>query len=154
MARMLLGAKRTMMIANYDYAMLLHFLKQHGWKPAGTAEPIGWGARPGVELAKQSKPWNGSLYFVGYGQRVMPDEAAGMAEKLEDLLPGIPEHDTMAAKVGMIIDMPYHKRIRVPRAGVPVSGYEYFSGEQRQVVHRFIQFAREGGFAITQTRFQ
>ena len=154
MARLLLGAKRSFLIANYDYAMILHFLRQNGWVPSGTAEPVGWGVRRGLDSRGQGKPWNATLYFVGHGQRVMPGEALAMAERLEDLWPDIPSHDVMAPKVGMVIDLPYHKRIRVPKAGVLVSGFEYFSGEQRAVVRRFINFALEGGFAITQTKYQ
>lgn len=127
--------------------MLMKLAYDSGWRPLGCLPPEDFQA---VDLNGNPVRFFSMDYFSRKGQRVLPVDAAAIADALESALPDIPDFDAMGLKVSSSIDMPGLGRpMRTIRPGVKVNPYEYFSGDNRQTLRRIIEFCRAGGFAIS-----
>ncbi len=97
---------------HYSWRRALRLAERYGWRPAGTH-------------GADSEPWTGS-YFSRAQQLVMAEDAAALAQSLQEALPDVPKHDAMKnlrTRLGMLPDvvwfsgetrgMPRHPRIRV-----------------------------------------
>ena len=126
--------------------MLMKLAYDSGWRPLGCVEPLDWQA---IDQHGNPRRFFSMDYFSRRGQRVLGADAAAMADALESGLLDVPPFDALGMKVAVSIDMPNVARpLRALRPGVKVNPYEYFSGDNRDMVRRFIDFCRAGGFEI------
>lgn len=117
-----------------------------GWRPMGCVEPDDWKS---IDENGSPQRFFSMDYFSRRGQKVLPADAAAIADALESGLLDVPTFDALGLKVVSSIDMPGMPRpMRSLRPGVKVNPYEYFSGENREPLKKFIAFCRAGGFAI------
>jgi len=132
---------------NRSWGMVMKLAFDSGWRPMGCVEPDGWQA---VDEMGNPKRFFSMDYFSRKGQKVLPVDAAAIADALESGLMDVPTFDALGLKVGTSIDVPgFDRPLRALRPGVKVNPYEYFSGDNREPLKRFIAFCRGGGFAIT-----
>lgn len=135
-----------MTFSNRSWGMLMKLAYDSGWKPMGCQEPLDWQA---VDAQGNPRRFFSMDYFSRRGQRVLPVDAAAMADALESGLMDVPTFDALGMKVSTSIDMPGLDRpLRALRPGVKVNPFEYFSGDNRGVLKQFIAFCRGGGFEI------
>jgi hypothetical protein len=146
MPRVLVNPSGSIDYSNLEYGVLMKFAYISGWKPAGTLEPVGWSERTWPDGLP--RPWRSMNYFSRLGQRVTDEDAAAMADTLEAVVDDVPGHDALAHKVGTIIDLPFRRRIRLIKPGVYASPFEFFSGENKPLLYRHIEFCRGGGYTI------
>jgi len=126
--------------------MLMKLAFDAGWTPMGCVEPDDWRA---VDGQGNPQRFFSMDYFSRRGQRVLPADAAAIADALEGALPDIPDFDAMGLKVASSIDLPGVARpVRSIRPGVKVNPFEYFSGPNREPLLAFVAFCRLGGFTI------
>jgi hypothetical protein len=131
---------------NRSWGMVMKLAYDSGWRPMGCVEPEGWQA---VDEQGNPRRFFSMDYFSRRGQRVLPADAAAIADALESGLLDVPTFDALGLKVSTSIDMPGMARpMRSLRPGVKVNPYEYFSGENREPLKQFIAFCRGGGFEI------
>jgi hypothetical protein len=90
---------------------------------------------------KERPEWDGN-YDTNDGQRVTAEDAAALADALEQALPDVPSHDALAHKTKEVGGM------RCIPIDADVSPLEYFSGKGRARLTAFIRFCRAGGFEI------
>jgi len=139
---------------------MLELAYGYGWELAGT-EPGRWVDTSTGELDEQLSPdpdeWHGS-YFGNDAQWVTDEDAARIADALEQALDDIPDFDT--GEKWMTYGPTNLPTSSVERSlveeGFAVSGpngslspLEYFSGEDKQLVRDFIAYCRAGTFYIT-----
>ena len=136
-----------MTFSNRSWGMLMKLAYDSGWRPMGCVEPDNWRA---IDDAGNPQRFFSMDYFSRRGQRVLPADATAIADALESGLLDVPTFDALGLKVASSIDMPgVDKPMRTLRPGVKVNPYEYFSGDNREPLKRFIAFCRADGFAIT-----
>jgi hypothetical protein len=138
---------------------MLELAYGYGWKLAGT-EPGQWVDRLTGELGEQMYPnpdeWDGS-YFGNCFQWVTDEDAAHIADALEQALDDIPDFDTDEKWVEYgptnLPTSPVERSL--VEEGFAVSGPneslsppEFFSGEDKQKVREFIAYCRAGAFCI------
>jgi hypothetical protein len=153
------GAGGYYRFSNTSWRKVLELAFEYGWKPAGT-EPGRWVDPSTGELDKQMSPnpdeWDGT-YFGNESQWVTDEDAAHIADALEQALDDIPDFDTGEKWVMYgptnVPTSPVERSL--VEEGFAVSGpngslspLEYFSGEDKQLVRDFIPFCRTGAFYI------
>lgn len=79
---------------------------------------------------------------------VSDDDAVAIADAIERTLDDIPNHDAVAHKVISTLDLPFGRPLRALNPLAEVSPYEYFCGEGKARLVKFIGFCRCGGFRI------
>jgi|SRR5215204_2593331 len=141
-----------------SWRKILELAYEYGWKPQGT-EP-GQRYDENGELIKQLSPdpdeWNGGYFSSDY-QWATDEDAANIADALQQALDDIPDFDTDEKRVEYGPDeLPTSQVgrslveqglvVNVPNASL--SPVEYFSGEAKQKVRDFIRFCRAGEFYI------
>ena len=89
------------------------------------------------ELAR-AYGWKGTT--IEPGDYVSEEEAASLADALEEALPDIPDDDAVGGRTEWIGD--YH----LPTAGVTPT--EWFSGAAKIYYKEFIRHCRAGGFTV------
>jgi len=89
------------------------------------------------ELAR-AYGWKGAT--IEPGDYVTEEEAASLADALEEALPDIPDDDAVGGRTEWIGD--YH----LPTAGVTPTGW--FSGAAKIYYKEFIRHCRAGGFTV------
>ena len=89
------------------------------------------------ELAR-AYGWKGAT--IEPGDYVTEEEAASLADALEEALPDIPDDDAVGGRTEWIGD--YH----LPTAGVTPTGW--FSGVAKIYYKEFIRHCRAGGFTV------
>lgn len=146
MPRTVKGPGGEITFSNFQWGMVMKAAHQWGWKPRGTLEPADWSSRKGPD--GEPRRWYRNNYFSRAGQQVTDEDAAEIGRVIEDALPDVPDHDAIAHKVGSTIDMPGAKQLRILRPGVRFSPYEFFSGPDKQLLRRFAEICRAGGFQI------
>ena len=97
-------------------------------------------------------PWRKRSFFSGYSsndhQCVTDEDAASLADALEQSLADIPDHDALEHKT-VIGTLPNGKTLELVDADADVSSVEWFSGNRRKrLVMGFIVFCRSGAFLI------
>ncbi len=135
--------------SNQQWGMLMKLAFDHGWRPMGCQPPADWDQR---FLDEDGVPrrFFSMDYFSRNGQRVMPADAAAIADALESALDDVPTFDALGLKVLSEIQLPHLDRpLRALRPGAKVNPYEFFSGPNRVTLLAFIEYCRGGGFAIT-----
>jgi hypothetical protein len=127
--------------------MVLRLALDNGWKPRGTEPPPGF--QPELEAdGLTTRPWDPQNYFARKGQRVTDEDAAALAAALEQAMPDVPGHDAVGHKVVSLLDTSLAGRFRVLNPYKKVHPFEYFSGENKARLQRFIDFCKAGGFRI------
>jgi hypothetical protein len=153
------GAGGYQRFSNTSWCKMLELAHMYGWKPAGT-EPGQWVDQSTGELNEQMSPdpdeWDGS-YFTNDFQWVADEDAAHIADALEQALDDIPDFDTNEKWVEYgSTNLPTSPVERsLVEEGFVVSGpneslssLEFFSGEDKQQVRDFIAYCRAGAFFI------
>ncbi len=146
MPRVLTNEVGSVSLTNIEYLNLMRLLYRSGWRPEGTLAPAGW--KPRRRKDGQKRVWPKMNYFSRMGQEVTDMDALAMAAAIESVLPDVPEHDAMEHKIGQVIDLPYRAPIRMPRVGVRYNAFEFFSGQSRDLLVRFSEMCRAGGYHI------
>jgi hypothetical protein len=153
------GAGGYLHFSNTSWCKMLELAYGYGWKLAGT-EPGQWVDPSTGELDEQMylnpDEWDGS-YFGNCFQRVTHEDAAHIADALEQALDDIPDLDTDEKWVeyGPTILPTSPVERSLVEEGFAVSGPneslsppEFFSGEDKQKVRDFIAYCRAGAFCI------
>ena len=153
------GAGGYQRFSNTSWCKMLELAYRYGWKPAGT-EPGQWVDPSTGELTEQLSPdpdeWDGN-YFTNASQWVTDEDAAHIADALEQTLDDIPDFDTDEKWVEYgPTNLPTSQVERsLVEQGFAVSGpneslspLEFFSGERKQQVRDFITYCRAGAFFI------
>src|SRR5215204_7497515 len=153
------GAGGIQRFSSTSWCKVLKLAYGYGWKPQGT-EPAQWYDENG-ELVKQISPdpdeWDGNNYFSSDFQLVTEEDAANIADALQQALDDIPDFDTDEKRVeygpGELPTSPIERSfveqglvIEGPNASL--SPVEDFSGEAKQEVRDFIRFCQAGEFRI------
>ena len=146
--------------SNTSWCKVLELAYGYGWKPAGT-EPGQWVDPSTGELAEQLSPdpdkWDGN-YITNAAQWVTDEDAASIADALEQALDDIPDSDTGEKWVtygpanlptGPVERSLVEEGLAVSGANGSLSPPEYFGGEAKQRVRDFIAYCRAGAFYIT-----
>ena len=147
MPRSLTGPAGTIVVGNLSWAMVLKLALDAGWKPRGTAPPedfYGEVERDGYT----TKQWNPRNYFSRRGQSVSEEDALAISEALTKALQDVPDHDAVAHKVMGFIDTSLIGRFPILDPKRKVNPFEYFSGENKNRLRKFIVYCRAGGFKI------
>ncbi len=147
MPRSLIGPAGTIVVGNLSWAMVLKLAIGSGWKPRGTAAPADFYGEVEAD-GFTTKQWNPRNYFSRRGQQVSEEDALAIAEVLTKALEDVPDHDAVAHKVMGYIDSSLMGRYRILDPTRRVNPFEYFSGENKTRLRRFIRFCRAGGFRI------
>ncbi len=106
---------------------------------------LGWGNLLQLALTNRWKPERpADFYLYNDGQTVSDIEARALAHAIEQALPDVPDFDAMAHKTGEVLIGEH--AIRVLKA--EVNACELFSGENKDLLREFVQFARNGAFQI------
>ncbi len=139
-----LGSKAGQFSAtNTTWYHILNMAVQYGWEPVGTSAsrfdycndvPIGEG--------ETRSDWDGGYTTNDY-QVVEDEDARNMADALERALPDIPDVCAMTDKISNR-GTPYE----TVDMRIPVNHFEWFSGERKGYLKRFIAFARTGCFRL------
>ena len=116
-------------LANRIWEILLVLAVKYGWEPHQ-------GSMGDATTESTVGDWR-DKYIHGAGREVNTADAANMANALEAALKEIPDDDGEA-------EADVHTNV----AGLPVSPYELFRGDGKQVIRELIQFCRDGGFRI------
>ena len=153
------GAGGVQRFSNTSWCKMLELAYGYGWKLAGT-EPGQWVDPSTGELIEQLSPdpdeWDGG-YFTNEFQWVTDEDAAHIADALEQALDDIPDFDTDEKWVEYgPTNLPTSQVERsLVEQGFAVSGpneslspLEFFSGERKQQVRDFITYCRAGAFFI------
>jgi hypothetical protein len=77
--------------------------------------------------------------------RVTDADAIALAEALKRALPDVPRHDALAGHPDRTLRWSY-RAIGGPFLSAPPSLYEWFSGENRQMIEEVITLAGQGSF--------
>ena len=136
----------------------LELAHEHGWEPAGTEAPDVMVYNPDgtvdEEMTAQyryaAEEWSGD-YFSNSRQWVTEEDAANIADALEQALDHIPKERTVGMEAATI----HHKTPTGETiSGVPaetgehLGPYDWYSGEAKQKLRDFITFCRAGAFSI------
>ncbi|MBL0871214.1 MAG: hypothetical protein IBJ18_11630 [Phycisphaerales bacterium] len=149
MARTLIGKHGTLRMTNLQYGLAMKLVYDLGWKPAGTLPPLAYeGEDPPLDEEGNPKRWPKMNYFAGAGQRVSDADAKRLGEKLEDMLLDIPNHDATMHKVMQVIVLPPLGEMRVLKPGEKVNMVEFFSGRNKNILRKYAEFCKQGGFSI------
>jgi len=146
MPRTLVNDTSSVSMTNLEYTELMRMIYRAGWRPEGTVAPEGW--RPKRRKDGTVRKWPRMNYFSRMGQSVTESDAQAMADVAESVLPDIPDFDALGHKIYQTIDMPDRAPIRFPRPGSKYNSFEFFSGESRKIVERFVHLTRTGSFQI------
>lgn len=148
------------------WTKILDLAKFYGWEPAGTIDPAVYFAEDADDpeqvrkVEEDKKNWEGD-YTTNSGQEVTAADALALAAALERSLDDIPDNR----------DMPPHKiTVKAEDAdnlpdginflirelggdGMIISNpnlhpYEYFGGDRKEMIFKFIDFCRAGAFRI------
>jgi hypothetical protein len=111
----------------------IHVVKREPWRR--WLDDRSWDR---VRKLARAYGWEGAA--LEPGDYVNEEEAARLAEALEEALPDIPDHDAVAGRTEWIGD--YH----VPTAEVTPT--EWFSGAAKIYYKEFIRHCRAGGFRV------
>jgi len=122
--------------AQWAWPKLLRLAEAHGWKPRGTSQPQ-------EELRYfPNGMWDNRNYTTNDGQIVSAEDATALAAALESALPQIPHEDALA-------------KYRTAEGGIEIApnppdavDADWFSGETKMQVVKFIAFGRGGSFRI------
>lgn len=95
------------------------------------------------------RAWNAMDYSSRRRPMVTAEDALHLAEAAERMFDDIPGHDAIAHKVLSTLDFPFGKPMRVLDPLADISPLEFFCGEGKARLRRFIDFCRAGGFQIT-----
>jgi hypothetical protein len=153
------GAGGVQRFSNTSWRKMLELAYEYGWKPAGT-EPGQWVDPSTGELIEQLSPdpdeWDGN-YRTNASQWVTDEDAAHIADALEQALDDIPDFDTDEKWVEYEpTDLPtspverslVEQRLAVSGPNESLSSLEFFSGEGKQKVRDFVAYCRAGTFFI------
>lgn len=127
-------ADASMKIPERIYEVLLSMAFQRDWLPLGPDVP---GQRHIEDRHRyDDKDWRDD-YFTPEGQFITDEDAMGIAQALNRFLPEIPDDDAVVVEDD-----------RTHLAELPVSPYELFRGDGKQLVRDFIAFCEKGGFSV------
>lgn len=129
----------TRRFSQSTWSSMLKLAYLYGWKPLGT-EPGGW-IDPDTGPWYHPVSWDGN-YTSNDLQWVTEEDAARIAEALENALEDIPDHDVGETTVE------YGPKMVFTGPGVPGGLLEYFSGAGKQRVRDFVAFCRVGAFFL------
>lgn len=147
MPRTITAQLGSLTFSNHCWGMLMKLAFDSGWKPMGCQPPDDWSA---IDGQGNPRRWYSMDYFSRKHQRVLAADAMAIADALESALPDIPTFDALGLKVASSIDLPsLDNPLRSLRPGVKVHPFEFFSGSNRATLTRFIEFCRQGEFAIS-----
>jgi hypothetical protein len=132
-----------------SWQRLFALAREQGWTPSGIPEPIL--TEPWDPLTDEPPPlpppWGNAQGPLRL--RIAEEDAASMADALENALPDIPRFDALSEKTLFRIDSTTMIPVRVLKPGVRVSHYEYFSGANRVAMERFISLLRSGPVIVS-----
>lgn len=143
---------------------VLSLAHQYGWEPRGTrpGAPAYMYCMTEAEEKELDQNWNGN-YVTNDGEIVTPEDAAAMAAALEKALDDIPEHNAARHKEMTLAESmaeqgcppdriaqmnPAVANMLIIRGVETMNNFEFFSGQTKDVLIRFIAFCREGAFEI------
>ncbi len=147
MPRTLTSPAGTIVVGNLSWAMVLKLALDTGWKPGGTEAPEDFYGEVEPD-GFTTKQWNPRNYFSRRGQRVTDEDATAIADALVRALEDVPDHDAIGHKVSGIIDTSLIGKFRILDRSKKVHPFEYFSGENKNRLRKFIAYCRGGGFKI------
>ena len=147
MARTLTSQSGTIVVGNLSWAMVLRMALDSGWRPQGTDAPDDFYGEVEAD-GYTTKQWNPRNYFSRRGQRVRDEDAAAIADALTRALEDVPDHDAVAHKIMGTIDTSLIGKFRILDTRNKVNPFEYFSGDNKVRLRRFIAYCRAGGFRI------
>ena len=172
MAYDLIGKRSDLCFNNKSWAMLIDLALRYGWKPTGARDPEALEDRsddnavqrprdrlhlmPPMQASEplaqavaslifQSEDPIVNSYFSNSGFKVTRADALGMADAVKRALPDVPNHDAMALKTVEFASAPGERFLPID---VAVNCFEWFSGENKVLLKKFIAFCRKGGFQI------
>jgi hypothetical protein len=117
----------------FGWRAVLALAQMNGWKPAGT-------------VLEGEAGWAGG-YDTNDGQTVTSEDAAQLADAVEQALPDIPDHDALEHK-GQIKDIPGLGPTKLFSLTENISPVEMFSGDGKEHLRQFIVYCRAGSFQI------
>jgi hypothetical protein len=135
---------------------LLNLAREYGWEPAGTEPPSVTVKNPDGSIDHEMSAiyswsyggWDGT-YFTNNCQLVTDEDAASIAEALEQALGDIPDEGTVETVRVINLDPSLDAGSKDPDHDAPVRSVEKFGGSHgKQLVKDFIVYCRAGGFAI------
>ena len=144
---------------------VLELARRYSWKPQGT--------RRYLENGEIDTNWEGG-YLDNCGQTISSEDAANLAQALEDALPDVPNHsaiepehtvviecgpegelpddyeELIKGKMQIIFQLPDGSDLYVipPRYFDLMNPLEALSGEGKEYVRQFIAFCRQGEFRL------
>ncbi len=152
---------------NVSWHHLVTLALNYGWTPLGVLPPkkdngFAWfpdyyrklkyrgASQANSRVAVGSLfPRNGdpilNSYFASDDFRVTAEDAKLMAGALEKALPDVPNGDALAHKS---VELPGFEGSTFVSLDTPVNVFEWWSGENKDYLRKFIAFCREGEFEI------
>lgn len=125
--------------------MALDLARLGGWVPLGTSPPSNWSPKRANGTDRQ---WN-SQDYTKRGALVSDQDAGAIASAVDRVMDDVPSHDAVGHKVVSSLEFPFGKPLRMLNPFEEVSPLEYFSGDGKVRLARFVAFCRKGGFQIT-----
>jgi hypothetical protein len=127
----------------FSWPRLLQIAEDYGWEPAGTLppEPTPEDEEDTEEKAEGDRAWSGS-YTTNDGQVVTAEDAANLADALEQALPDIPDEDVLA-------EYRTQHGIRLGSEEPEIADLDWFCGPTSKAhIADFIRYCRAGSFTI------
>ena len=137
------------------WAKALDLAELYGWQPIGTEPP------PTLDFHELNAEWDGT-YLTNDGQRIKAEDALSLAAALEHALEDIPAAKrkmNLNPKLWIEDDFPEWlspEEIEIIEDGLKdslldileVHPLEYFAGDEKHHIKRFIKFCRLGDFIV------